>query len=89
VQFHESYENLQPIGPAYDLLEWQAKLQTELGLLKVQSNREIAALRGKLAEARELLIHAMPDWAGEWHKTKKIQDWWARQMAWLAANREV
>ena len=48
----------------------------------------IAALRTQLAEARELLKHANPDWAGEWHKSKEIQDWWTRQMAWLAANQE-
>ena len=55
VKFYAEYDaDLKPIGPAYDLLEWQAKLQAQLLMERVHHNNARAQLAALRAENERL-----------------------------------
>jgi hypothetical protein len=55
VKFYAEYDaDLKPVGPAYDLLEWQAKLQAQLLIERVHHNNDKAQLAALRAENERL-----------------------------------
>jgi hypothetical protein len=55
VKFYAEYDaDLKPVGPAYDLLEWQAKLQAQLIIERVHHNHAKAQLAALCAENERL-----------------------------------
>jgi hypothetical protein len=55
VKFYAEYDaDLKPLGPAYDLLEWQAKLQAQLLMERLHHNNAKAQLAALRAENERL-----------------------------------
>ena len=61
VKFYAEYDaDLKPVGPAYDLLEWQAKLQAQLLIERVHHNNvkaQLAALRAENERLKSVEQH--------------------------------
>jgi hypothetical protein len=55
VKFYAEYDaDLKPVGPAYDLLEWQAMLQSQLEIERLHHNKTKAQLAALCAENERL-----------------------------------